>query len=275
MLVITNTISLKMKNSYLILIILNVFLLGCHKDDNLLMDHNYPTTIKALDQKILDQKRTDFLKQNQFITSSLNQFGFCDLTELNFNAPPPPLNTPLTTDDAKEKVRQFLDNNKTFVGLVNLNPVTISGFGPESGFYDGSTYWYFGTNVQKIDTIEVIGAQIRINIKNSEVTYCAGNWYPNIYIPAKLNFDQKKAKLVLKGRTVWHSDFGGKPYSMKITDQALATSEIKGLKIYPLKSDKKIQLFVAWKIYVPEVFYILYVDVMTGEVIAEQPTIIS
>ncbi|HPR84568.1 MAG TPA: hypothetical protein PLG33_00875, partial [Prolixibacteraceae bacterium] len=59
------------------------------------------------------------------------------------------------------------------------------------------------------------------------------------------------------------------------TDQALASCQINGLKIYPIKSDDKIQLFVTWKIYVPDVFYILYVDVMTGETIAAEPTIIS
>ena len=47
------------------------------------------------------------------------------------------------------------------------------------------------------------------------------------------------------------------------------------VKIYPVKSDDKIQLFVTWKIYIPDVYYIIYIDVMTGEVIASEPTIIS
>ena len=74
---------------------------------------------------------------------------------------------------------------------------------------------------------------------------------------------------------MWHSDISGQSHPAKITDQALASCQINGLKIYPIKSDDKIQLFVTWKIYVPDVFYILYVDVMTGETIAAEPTIIS
>ena len=135
--------------------------------------------------------------------------------------------------------------------------------------------WRIDTHYQKYDTIQVLFSNISILIKNSEVNYCTGNWYPNIYIPAKFNFDQENAKLSLKNKTVRHSDISGQSHSMKITDQTLVTSKINGLKIYPIKSDDKIQLFVTWKIYVPNVFYILYVDVMTGEVIAEEPTIIS
>ena len=135
--------------------------------------------------------------------------------------------------------------------------------------------WKIDSHDQKYDTIQVLYSNISILIMNREILYCTGNWYPNIYIPKHFNFDQEKAKSTLRNKKVWHSDFSGQSHSMKITDQALASCQIKGLKIYPVKSDNKIQLFVTWKIHVPEVFYILYVDVMTGEVIASEPTIIS
>lgn len=262
-------------NKIIVLSILGVFLFACNKEDNLLYDSNYPTTIKALYTKVLEQKRLAFLSQNGFITSSLNEFGFCDLTESTVNNTQPPLTTPLTELQTIEKAKKFIDQNKEYLGVVEPDKINISKAWSSTGYYDGGTMWRIDTHYQKYDTIQVLFANISILIKNSEVNYCSGNWYPNIYIPEKFNFDREKAKSSLKNKTVWHSDIAGQSHSMKITDQALGTSKINGLKIYPIKSNDKIQLFVTWKIYVPDVYYILYVDVMTGEVIAQEPTIIS
>ena len=64
-------------NKIIVLSILGLFVFACNKEDNLLHDSNYPTTIRALDTKILEQKRLAFLSQNGFIASSLDEFGFC------------------------------------------------------------------------------------------------------------------------------------------------------------------------------------------------------
>ena len=262
-------------NKIIVLSILGLFVFACNKEDNLLHDSNYPTTIRPLDTKILEQKRLAFLSQNEFIASSLDEFGFCIPIESTPNSLQPPLTEPLTEPQAIEKAKKFIDQNKDYLGVVEPDKINISKAWLSTGYYDGGTMWRIDTHYQKYDTIQVLFSNISILIKNSEVNYCTGNWYPNIYIPAKFNFDQENAKSSLKNKTVWHSDISGQSHSMKITDQALATSQINGLKIYPIKSDDKIQLFVTWKIYVPDVYYILYVDVMTGDVIAEEPTIIS
>ncbi len=264
-----------MKKNIFLSFVFCAFLFSCQKEDNLLTDRNYPTIIKELDNSILNQKRLTFQQQNKYINTSLNRFGFCDVTEFNSNISEPQVTDPLSLSDANQKVKDFCMQNKAFVGLNDVNSFTLAGQGPETGFYDNSLYWYFGTSSQKIDTNEVLGAQIRVIIKNSEIVYCTGNWYPNIYIPKHFNFDQEKAKSTLRNQTVWHSDISGQSHPTKITDQALASCQINGLKIYPVKSDDKIQLFVTWKIHVTDVYYILYIDVMTGEVIAAEPTIIS
>lgn len=72
-----------------------------------------------------------------------------------------------------------------------------------------------------------------------------------------------------------HYDIAGKPYYVKITTADLEKSTSK-LKIYPIKDAKKIELRVTWEINIPTpVYYKIYIDVMTGEIIAKEPTIIS
>jgi hypothetical protein len=248
---------------------------SCQKEDNLLTDRNYPTTIKILDKTALNQKKQAFLSQNQFMTSSLNEFGFCGYSDLITNYLRPPLTAPLTEPQAIEKVKKFITKNKEYLGIAEPDEISISRTWLSTGSYDGEAMWRIDTNYQKQDTIQVLLTDLLILINNSEVTSCTGNWYPNIYVPQQFNFGQEKAKSTLRNKTVWHSDISGQSHPAKITDQALASCQINGLKIYPIKSDDKIQLFVTWKIYVPDVFYILYVDVMTGETIAAEPTIIS
>ncbi len=251
------------------------FLFSCQKEDNLLSDSKYPTTIKPIDTAILKQKQQEFQEQNKYIASSLNEFGLCASSEATVNNPLPPFTTPLTESEAIDKAKKFIVNNKNYLGLEEPDKVVITKAWFSTGYYNGGTIWRIDSHDQKYDTIQVLYSNISILIMNSEIHYCTGNWYPNIYIPKHFNFDQEKAKSTLRNKTVWHSDISGQSHPMKITDQALASCQINGLKIYPVRSDDKIQLFVTWKIHVPEVFYILYIDVMTGEIIAAEPTIIS
>jgi hypothetical protein len=264
-----------MKNLIFFFLLIYASFISCQKEDNLLSDNRYPTTIKPLEVNILKQKQQEFQDQNKDIASSLDEFGFCASSEATVNNPLPPLTTALTEIEAIEKAKKFILSNKNYLGIEEPDKVDITKAWFSTGYYNGGTMWRVDSHDQKYDTIQVLYSNISILIMNSEIHYCTGNWYPNIYIPKHFNFDQEKAKSTLRNKTVWHSDFIGQSHPMKITDQALASCQIAGLKIYPVKSDDKIQLFVTWKIHVPEVFYIFYIDVMTGEIIAEEPTIIS
>jgi len=61
---------------------------------------------------------------------------------------------------------------------------------------------------------------------------------------------------------------------MTITAKSLETTEFSKL-IYPLKTADKIELRVVWVVSIPEVFYVIYLDVMTGEIVGGYPTIVS
>jgi Zn-dependent metalloprotease len=182
----------------------------------------------------------------------------------------------LSETAAINQANTFIEKNKKFLGITNLAAIEFGRAELSTGIYwDGAGWWYMDTKNQKADTIDVLNTNIRINIKNQEVVVCVGHWYPSIYIPNKFEVNQDKAKAILVNRIEHHSTFAGVDYPVKISQQDLEASKVR-LKIYPVETDKKIQLHVTWEINIPApVYYLIYVDVMTGEIISEQPTIIS
>lgn len=264
-----------MKNVNYIALVLLLLFTSCSKSE-FSWDASYPTTINKLDDQTLEKLKAEFYENNTFITSSLNQFGFCDWQETQRNSVSPPLLAVLTQTEAIGKAKEFIENNKIFLGVTGSASVDFGRVDLSTGqYWDGASYWMLNSNAQKVDSIEVLYTQIFIRIKNQEVVHCAGNWYPSVYIPNKFNVGQAEARRILLNRIVHHSTFAGVDYTVKISPDALDASKIN-LKIYPVETDDKIQLHVTWAINIPgPVFYLIFVDVMTGEIIAEQPTIIS
>ena len=145
--------------------------------------------------------------------------------------------------EAEDKAKEFIEQNKNFLGSPNLTTVSFKRVDLSSGnFWGNATYWALNTNNQRIDTIEVLETNIFMTIKNREVVSCTGNWYSSIYIPHEFNINQTKAKTILKGRTVSHTSICGDIYKFKITEANLTASKINGVKIYPIESEDKIQL---------------------------------
>lgn len=61
---------------------------------------------------------------------------------------------------------------------------------------------------------------------------------------------------------------------MTITAKSLETATFSKL-IYPLITADKIELHIVWSVNIPDVFSVIYLDVMTGEMIGSYPTVIS
>jgi hypothetical protein len=207
--------------------------------------------------------------------SSLNKFGFCNNEEINNSAELPPVLSLLTQSEAIAIVNDFVSANSAVTGVKNAADLKFSSISTDSGYFDGATYWYFRTTNQHIDTLEVMNSQILFNIKSHELVYCIGNWYPDVYIPAKFNVNADKAKSSLLNKIVGHTTIAGVPYSATISSASLGASTTR-LVVLPVITDTKIELRVTWQINIPmPVYYLMYVDVMTGELIGQEETIIS
>lgn len=260
-----------MKKSLIVILTFSTLLLSCEKYD---IPENYPTTFRKLSPGIINQMRSSYALKNQYVSSSINDFGFCDLIDDPLNVGTPPFQGIISKSEAIDIVKNFVSLNGDETGVKNPDDLTFSQTTATTG-YGGSIGWHFRSSNQKVDTIEVMFSEILIHLTNSGVTLCYGNWYPGIIIPSGFNVSQNKALANLKGRVVSHYTIGGTEYHVTISKADLDNSTI-GLKILPVEKEDKIELRVSWQINIPgPVFYIIYVDVMTGTIIRQVPTIIS
>jgi len=254
-----------------LLLTLVIFFAGCETID---IDPDYPTTFERLPSSTLEQLRTEFAQNNVYLNSSLSDFGFCSRFDYDVSPIIPPVLDTLTENEAVDLVRAFVSLNPSATGVRNLSDFLIEKIWSRSGYYDGSISWIAKSSNQMVDTIEVLESQIHFNIKNRELVSVENNWFPDIYIPENFVFNQGRAKSKLEGKTVSHYTLSGDIFYLTISAEDLNSSIIK-LVIMPVTTDEKIELRVTWQIWIDSVAYIIYVDVMNGEILREEPTMIS
>lgn len=252
-----------------------LLLTGCEKDNyqHLHTDPLYPTIIRELNSGDLEKLRNEFLTKNIFMWTSLNKFGFCDYGDDVLNAPDPPFDTTLSKSEAIIIAKKFLLENSKFTGISDTSEIQFAKISTNNSWYDGSKGWVFNAGLQNIDTIEVL-TYLSVHIRNRKVFYCIGNWYPDIYIPEKIQLTLNEAKKILLNKVVTHYGWGG-PWNVTITNEDLQNSTAE-FYVLPIEKEDQIELHTAWLIKIPSpVHYNIYVDAMTGEILREAPTIIS
>jgi|WetSurMetagenome_2_1015567.scaffolds.fasta_scaffold07294_6 hypothetical protein len=237
-------------------------------------DPQYPTILRELSPNDLEKLRNEFLNTNIFMWTSLDSYGFCGYgSDDLINAPDPSLDTTTSRSEAILIAKKFLHNNSKFTGVTDTSKVQFSKIATDNDWYDGSNGWVLNAALQKIDTIEVL-TYLSVHIRNREVYFCMGNWYPKIYIPEKIQLSYNGAKKILLNRVVTHSGLGG-PWNVTITDEDLQKSSTR-FYIVPIERNDQIELHVAWLIKIPSpVYFNIYVDAITGEILRQVPTIIS
>lgn len=244
---------------------------GCEKDD---ISSAYPSIYPRLPSATLEKMRSSFTARNPFISSSLNDFGFCDFYGDLSNVAIPPKNGPVTEQIAIETAVNFIKTNKKETGVYNPNHLSFCEISSDT-IYDGSVMWHLRSENQKYDTIEVLYTSIVLHLTNGYVTSCYGNWYPEINVPHTLRISRDNAKTKLVGKTVTHYTFSGAKYYVNITKNNLDACSVN-LKILPLASEGKIELRVCWVIDIPDpIYYKMYVDALSGEIVQTEPTIVS
>jgi Zn-dependent metalloprotease len=254
-----------------IILLFSILLSSCEKFD---IPEDYPSVYKILPSSRLAQLRSSLALQNPFLVTSVNDFGFCDYLDDLLNAQTPPLQPAITQSEAIEVSKHFISLHPTETGVTNSEDISFYNISTDTG-YGGSIGWHFKTVNQKVDTIEVLNSMILMHLTNGVVTSCYGNWYPNVFIPSQFNINQNKAKTNLIGITLSHYTIAGSEYYVTISKSDLDKSSIN-LKVFPVENEDKIELRVCWQINIPQpVYYKVYIDVMTGKIISQIPTIIS
>jgi hypothetical protein len=248
-----------------------LFILVSCERGNLYVDPDYPSTYLEIPIDILSSRRTSLVSDYPYLKTSINQFGFCywpnDYRDTN-----PPANSDLLTDvTATQLAKNFISQHPAETGIKNLEDLVIAKTYPLSG----GIHWVVVTSNQKVNNTEVLSTEVVLKMTNGVIVACDGNWFPEIYIPDKFNFDEIGAKKHLVGKDITHTNIGGDKYYVTIKKSDIDT--ISGeLKVVPIRTDKKIELRLTWMFNIPAPVHCkVYADVMTGEIIFQAPTIIS
>lgn len=248
--------------------LLAIYVVSCENSIFNNEDNNYPTVINAISPDELSQLQSDFFQRNKYIITSLNNFGFCASGSRDID--PPPALGPLYEMEAEIRIRNFISRNLSCVGVNNVDEITFTKL--DSSNYNLNTIWFAVTPNQRIDTIEVLNTKIVFRILNRHIRMCSGNWYPDVNIPKVFNFSAENAKSLLVDRVVTHNLWGDE-FEVTITQENINDSNVR-LVINPVRTESEITLHVAWEVIIPGfVYYLIYVDVMSGEVIEEVTTI--
>jgi hypothetical protein len=205
----------------------------------------------------------------------LNQFGFCDCCAdfgSSYGDDPPPVFSDVSVAYAKEIVKDFLVLNEAQTGVSNIDELSYQNENYEK--IGLNIFWNFRISNQIFDSLEVINSQISIEVENGKVTWCTGNWYPEIFIPEEFIYSKEDVKSMLADTVICHSDCWGSTWCETVTIDILDESIFRKV-IVPITTDSKIELRVSWEINIPApIYYKFYIDVITGEIIFKEPTII-
>jgi hypothetical protein len=265
-----------MKHLHLIFVFILVLVFSCEKDNNSYSYSykGYPTAYYKLESSELQKRETEYFDLNPFAESGLNEFGFCGLEESDLNRiidyPPDPQPS---ESQCESVVMDFLSQNSRFTGVKNPDQMDFISKDSTFNAWDSSRLWSFRSSDQFVNGIEVYYSNIIFHLWHGKIQYCEGNWFPEISIPESFRIDSTTAKRQLIGRVVTFYGWSG-PFHTTISKSDIAQSTVKSV-ILPVKDDNVIVLYVTWEINVPApAFYRFYIDVMSGKIISEEPTII-
>jgi len=260
------------KNLFIILILAIVFS-ACESLD---IDPDYPTTIHRIPSVTLEQLRTEFAQTHVYLKSSLDDFAFCKrYTDFEANAQVPPVLDSLTEAEAREIIHTFVSHNPSATGVKHPEEFQLERLRTTPAYPDGTIQWTARSTHQMFDTLEVLDSKMYFSIKNRELVSAGNNWFPEIYVPAEFQVDLEEARSLLVGRVVSHYTIAGVEWKVTITSEDV-NAATPALKVLPIRTEEKIELRIVWELNIPnQVHYLMYVDVMTGAIVGEAPTIVS
>jgi hypothetical protein len=248
------------------------------KTDNALQSvGDYPSTFPVIEGSQLKPVQEAYRKSNPYMYTGLNNFGFSGFDETDFtrDVPYPNGRLPIDEEQATGIFNEFITKNFKHLGLADSTQNLQGTVNSDCITADTCIGWSFESVNQVAGGMEVLDTRIVMHIFNGEMFSCTGNWYPGVIIPDEFTVSADQAKQKLNGRTVVHYSMSGEPFYVTIHQSDIDNSGTRNV-IIPVKDEKSIMLRVTWEfIFQDPVYYKIYVDVMTGEIVMAVPTIIS
>ncbi|MFA5669106.1 MAG: hypothetical protein WC967_07670 [Balneolaceae bacterium] len=245
----------------------------------------YPATIQALDStELLELNRIYQKKNNDYICSTLNEFGFTGFSRVLFVDGKSPCDTKTIpkielpySDELLDRAREAIVFNSEFTNVRNSWQLVLKEVLP---LYDCTiceeplinsviTQWRFTFENQTKDNIEVYDTEISVYVDALGVNRIWGNWH-EIYAPDFIEVGYVTAKEKLIGKTLSYEDENGEVIQQEITATDLGENPYK--KYVPAVNNNTLQLHLCWVIEISlhstdEVKWKEFVDVKSGEIV--------
>lgn len=260
-----------MKNSFLIAAFLALVFTNACKNNDWVVDPNYPTTIEQLNTVEIDQI-INVLEQTPMANcQSVDVFGFpfinldndlcIDAENWRYHSTKTAL-----SDSTKKAIFTYgqLLNVSDTAGIQILSTLT-----PDDVTYDkfyavktdsAPPVWILTTQQQRYNNLTVRGTYLSVILAPDHIVGISGHWFDFIYIPNEDNFSDTEAQESLYNRTF---DYNNRD----ITPNSEMTWHETRKVIMPVRRSNKIELRVCWALY-PSTWEII-VDTQTGEVITK------
>lgn len=243
-------------------------------------DPNYPTRYCILTDAERNELYENF-DSDLKIYFEVDSFGYLDrkndkildseIFEGNLN----------NVKDVETIALNYIEEYQIYYGLSNimdLNVREISGYWVGYGgkflqeHESDRNRWYVSFENQVYKNIEVYNSKIGLYISPKGVYQSYGNWYPEIYIPQNLDVSFSEAKQKIVGEIIGYSDWGGSKQHA-VTSDDFYSNDTPEKMIIPFRKGDCIELRLCWKIE-SKTIWNFYVDVMSGELIMNEQTVI-
>ncbi len=241
------------------------------KTDTVMAEIPYGTIIPALDSVEWLALTNEYKSLNEHICTSISKFGFCTDDRILCDVDRAGLNK----SQAEGLAKTWIEKNGKFTNIADFSKLTVKRFiGIPSCLLCDSTNktyrdWSLVFGNQIYEGMEVFYTEISMYIDASGPYRVGGNWYSTIHIPAIDSFSLDRAKESLYGDTIRIECFT--PIVYIVSPQNIAAGGRK--VIIPKKYNNRIELRVAWEIFIARQ-YLIYVDTTTGRIIFKNQTII-
>jgi len=225
----------------------------------------YPTTLRPLQDEILEALRADFYAENPRICSLLNEYGFTDHFCIRRVGIPERVDTAAFISRA----RATIVANARYTGVAD--PCWLSEI---SHFYLDDTYVQIDFASQAYAGLEVVGSFISVLMDSLGVFSINGHYFPYILVPPEPLVAAAEAQESILRLTITYSDWHGDLHTFVIAADSFLADPTKAVLRH--QEGDAIELRVAWRVPVgpagePHAWWDVYVDTMDGEMLWIHP----
>ena len=183
-------------------------------------------------------------------------------------------------ESVEQIIASFVNANQKFCGVSDFSQLTVERVTSEWASYgtliqeneNDRNRWMVRFKNQVYNGIEVYDTKIGMYVSAKGVYQTYGHWYSDIHLPSKEDVSFDEAKQTLIGRKFQYYDWGGGKETV-ITADAFYTDDNPEMIIVPYRRGNCMEMRLCWKI-ASKTIWNFYVDVMNGELVLNEQTVI-